>query len=148
MKKSPMSAHVTLWVNRLLFALMIILAFLMPLILDFYGARWSMPDVNRWVVCIAYYVCLLLILPALWNIERLLKAVLGGDVFISANVNRLRRIRWLSAGVGVICFPVGYYFTPLYFLSVIMLFLAFAVSVLKDVMAAAVAIREENDLTI
>ena len=42
----------------------------------------------------------------------------------------------------------GMIYPPLIFLAVIMAFLAMAVSVVKNVMAAAVELREENDLTV
>ena len=44
--------------------------------------------------------------------------------------------------------PAAFFYPPLVFMTVIMAFLALAVSVVKNVMAAAVEIREENDLTV
>ena len=84
----------------------------------------------------------------MWNIDRLLQCIRQRKVFTWENVRRIHRIRCCCAGVGLICIPAGHFFTALYFLAVIMLFLAFMISVVKDVLSAAVELREENDLTI
>ena len=63
-------------------------------------------------------------------------------------MRRIRRIRWCCAWVGLVCLAAGILYPPLLFLAVIMAFLALVVSVVKNVMAAAVELREEHDLTI
>ena len=75
-------------------------------------------------------------------------SVLDSLVFTHKNVSYIRRIRWCCAIVSLICFPGAYIYPPLIFLAVIMGFLALVVSVAKNIRAAAVEIREENDLTI
>ena len=50
--------------------------------------------------------------------------------------------------VALICLPAAVFYPPLVFMAVIMAFLALVVNVVGSVMNAAVAIREENDLTI
>ena len=52
------------------------------------------------------------------------------------------------AGVSLVCLPAAVFYLPLIFLAVIMAFLALVISVVKNVMAAAVELREENELTI
>ena len=48
----------------------------------------------------------------------------------------------------MICLPAALIYYPLLFMVIIMGFLALVVCVLCRVMNAAVAIREENDLTV
>lgn len=142
------STRITLWVGRMIGFFLVVLIFTMPLILRWYDRVWTIPKLTRWVIAGGFYLCLPLIFPALWDIDRMLCDILDDQVFTRKNVDRIRRIRWYCAGVGLICVPASPFFTPLYFLAVIMFFLAFIVSVIKNVMAAAVRIREENDLTI
>ena len=87
-------------------------------------------------------------LYALRCIDRLVVNILAGEVFVRDNVSRIRRIRWCCAWVSLVCLPASFFYPPLCFLAVIMAFLALVVSVVKNVMAAAVEIREENDLTV
>ncbi len=145
---NKLSTQITLWVGRLIGVLLIVMIFVLPPILDWYGKYWSAPQLSKWIVAGAYYLCLPGIFTALWNIDRMLCSFLQKEVFTAKNVERIRRIRWCCAAVGVICLPVGHWFTPLYFLAVMMFFLAFILSVVKNVMAAALELREENDLTI
>ena len=63
-------------------------------------------------------------------------------------VRFLRLIRWCCAAVSVICLPAAFFYQPLIFMTTILAFLALAVSVVKNGMAAAVEIREENELTV
>ena len=70
------------------------------------------------------------------------------QVFIRDNVRRIRRIQWCCCAVSLICVPASLAYLPLIFLVIIMAFLSLTVSVVASVMDAAVAIREENDLTI
>jgi hypothetical protein len=80
--------------------------------------------------------------------EKLLQSILSQSVFTAENVKRIRRIRWCCAGVSLICLPAAFIYLPLFFLVIIMGFLSLVVHVVAQVMAAAVALREENDLTI
>jgi hypothetical protein len=76
------------------------------------------------------------------------KSKLAGDVFIPNNVRRISRLRWCCLLVSLICLPATFFYLPLLFMVVIMGFLGLVVSVVANVMAAAVEIREENDMTI
>lgn len=145
---SIQSAKFTLWCNRILAAVMAVLCVTLYDLLIWYRSVRALP----WQVCavifIGFYLCTPAVLYALWCIEKLLRGILKGDVFIHQNVQFLRRIRWCCAIVSLICLIAGFAYPPLLFLAVIMAFLALMVSVVKNVMSAAVEIREENDLTV
>ena len=96
----------------------------------------------------AFYCCAVFVFAALWNMDRLLTAILAEKVFIRKNVTRIRRIQWCCGLVSLICIPATFAYLPLIFMVVIMAFLCLTVCVVTRVMDAAVAIREENDLTI
>ena len=74
--------------------------------------------------------------------------ILSRQVFVEENAALLRRIRVCCAGISLICLPASFFYPPLFFLVLIMAFLSLMVSVVKSVMAAAVELREENDLTV
>ena len=145
---NKISATVTLWVNRLLMVLVAVLCIFLYDLLVWYRSLRQLP----WQVCAAimagYYLCAPAVLLALWSMEKLLDNVLKREVFVLSNVRRIRRVRWCCAWVSLVCLVSGILYPPLLFLAVIMAFLALTVGVVKNVMAAAVELREENDLTI
>ena len=143
-----LSAKCTLWVNRGLLVSMALLCFFLPTLLDFYCGIRALQPFIRDALQIAFYVCFPVVVYALWCIEELVRNILHEKIFVSQNVSFIRRIRWCCAGVSVLCIPAAIMYLPLIFLVLIMGFLALAVSVMVNVMAAAVAIQEENDLTI
>lgn len=147
-KHKNIGARITLWVNRLVALTVGALLFLLPSILEWYREfRW-LSDGEKIVVMVCFYLCAVVIAVALWNVDRLLTAILAGEVFIRKNVRRIRIITVCCGIVGLICIPATIAYMPLIFLAVIMGFLCLMVSVVAGVMDAAVSIREENDLTI
>lgn len=145
---SKVSATFTLWVNRLLAAGVVVLVFAMPALLDWYQGFRPLGLHGAAAVMGGFYLCVPVVLYALWCIDVLVRNILADRVFVEDNVRRLRRIRWCCASVSLICIPAACFYQPLIFMVVIMAFLTLAVSVLKNVMAAAVELREESDLTI
>ncbi len=148
MKDPFLTTRFTQWANRVVAVLLAGLVFFLPAVLNWYRGFRSLTDTEWWAIAIAFYVCVLVIFPALWNMDRLLKNVLQGQVFTTENVTRLRTVRWCCGGVSLICLPAACIYLPLFFLVIIMAFLFLALSVMVQVMKAAVLIREENDLTI
>ena len=148
MNRSTFPARVTLWINRVLALGITVLLFTLPLILDWYTARRVFNQTGCTALTISFYPCALVTYFALWQFDRLLNNVLHARVFVKENVNRLRMIRWCCAAVSLICLPAALFYVPLIFMVVIMGFLCLALTVVVQVMKAAVAIREENDLTI
>lgn len=148
MKPQLFSAKLTLWVNRFIALLLAVMLFLLPRLLDWYCNYRSLTQAERVAILAAFYCCAVVIAVALWNLDGLLRNILMGKVFVPGNVACIRRIQWCCCGVSLICLPAAVVYLPLIFLVVIMAFLCLVVSVVAQVMKAAVAIREENDLTI
>ncbi len=145
---SQKSAKISVWCSRSLAAVILLLCFFMYDLLVWYSRLRQLNWQVGAAILIGFYLCVPAVLYALWCIEGLLKNILRQQVFVSANVGALRRIRRCCAYVSFICLVSGIPYPPLLFLAVIMAFLALMVSVVKNVMAAAVELREENDLTI
>lgn len=142
------SPRVTLWVNRAIAVLVAALLPGMPFLLFWYCHIRTLTQAEYWAIMIAFYLCALITLLALWKVERLLRNVLSGEVFVRKNIRHIRTIQWCCGLISLICLPAAFFYLPLCFMVVIMGFLCLIVSVVARVLDAAVSIREENDLTI
>ena len=139
----------TLFFNRFLAVIMVALIFGMPAFLDWYvNLRPAMRETAQQALVWGFYCCAPAVFFALWELDRLLRAILGRQVFVWRNVRSISRVRWCCLAVSLICLPAACFYTPIIFMSIIMFFLTLILSVLANVMAAAVEIREENDLTV
>ena len=143
-----LSARITLWCNRTVALAVLVLIFFFPRLLEWYQGLRPLGLHGAAAVFFGFYLCVPVVLYALWCIDRLVSNVLAEKIFIQANVRYIRRIRWCCAGVSLICLPAAFFYQPLIFMVVIMAFLALVVSVVKNVIAAAVALQEESNLTI
>jgi len=84
----------------------------------------------------------------LYSLLRLLRRIEAEQVFITENVERLRRISWSCfAGAGISFVSVFYYF-PWVFVAVAAAFMGLIVRVVKNVVAQAVALQNEVDYTV
>ena len=146
MKQIP--PRVVLWVNRLIFVLLVALLPALPFLLNWYCQFRTLSTAEYLAILIAFYVCAVIAGVALWKLEQLLKNIIAGNVFIRKNVRHIRCIQWCCGFVSLVCIPAAVFYLPLIFMVVIMGFLFLVVGVVTKVMDAAVAIREENDLTI
>ncbi len=142
------SAALTLWANRLLMLTVLLLAFAMPRLLRWYNGFRPLEDNTNLALLIAFYLCVPIALYALYNLEKLLRNILAGEVFIRPNVHIIRRVCGCCMLVCCICLPAACYYLPLIFFCIVMAFLCPVVNVVRYVFDAAVTIREENDLTI
>ncbi len=148
METKSRAPALTLWSNRLLMAVIVVLAFAMPGLLRWYNEIRILDDRQNLALLIAFYLCVPIALFALVNLDRLLGNILRGDVFIRYNVCLIRRVCYCCMAVSLICLPAARFYPPLIFFSIVMLFLCPVVGVVRAVFSAAVSIREENDLTI
>ena len=146
MKQIP--PRVVLWVNRLIFVLLVALLPALPFLLNWYCQFRTLSTAEYLAILIAFYVCAVIAGVALWKLEQLLRNILAERVFIRKNVRHIRCIQWCCGLVSLVCIPAAVFYLPLVFMVVIMGFLFLVVGVVTKVMDAAVAIREENDLTI
>jgi hypothetical protein len=145
---SQLSAKCTLWCTRFLGLLVLVLIFTFPGILDWYQSFRPLGLHGAAAVYFGFYLCVPVVFFALWCMDRLVRNIQKKEVFVTANVRYIRRIRWCCAGISLICLPAACFYQPLWLMVVIMGFLALVVSLVKNIMAAAVELREENDLTI
>ncbi len=148
MSRNTSVSLITLWVNRLVCLLVVAMLPTFPIFLKWYVGFRPLTEVSQSVLTIAFYICAVITLLALWNVDKLLRCILNEEVFTEKNVSTIRTIRWCCAIISLVCLPAVFFYLPLIFMVLIMAFLALVITVLVRVMSAAVEIREENDLTI
>ena len=141
-------SRVTLWVTRIIFVVLVGLLPAMPFILRWYRDFRTLHPTAHIAIMAAFYVCAVFTGFALLKLEKLLRNILAGRIFTRENVRSIRLIAWCCGLVSLICIPAAVFYLPLIFMVIIMAFLCLVVSVLTQIMAAAVSLREENDLTI
>lgn len=84
----------------------------------------------------------------LYSLLLLLRRIEDGQVFIAENVERLRRISWCCFFGAGIAFVSVFYYYPWIFVMVAAAFMGLIVRVVKNVVAQAVALKDESDYTI
>lgn len=148
MKSAFNLTRLTLWITRLVALVIAVFLFVLPPLLNWYCTLRNISLVPKTMIAAAFYVSVIPISLALWQFDNILRNLLKGKVFLKENVRRIRIIQWCCFAVSLICLPAALFYYPLIFLVVIMGFLSLVVAVVCRVMDEAVAIREENDLTI
>lgn len=149
MKHYEKTTRVTLYATRAVAVVVAVLVLCFPVLVERYHQNFRpLASAERIAIIAGFYASSVAILPALWNIDRLMGNILRARLFIIENVNHIRAVRWCCVTVSLICLLAAFGFPSLLFLSVIMAFLSMVVNVVCQVMKAAVAMREESDLTI
>ena len=148
MFRKQFATRLTLWMNRCLLVLLAVLTLSMPAILDWYSRVRPLVESASTAIQAAFYLCVFPVALALWQLDRVLRNILKDLVFVHENVACLRTLRWCCLWVCLTCLPTMYFYLPLIFMAVIMGFLSMVINVVCQVMKAAVALREENDLTV
>lgn len=84
----------------------------------------------------------------LYNLLFLLRSIEVGQLFISENVERLRRISWCCFFGAGIAFASLFYYFPWFFVVVAAAFMGLIVRVVKNLVAQATALKNEVDYII
>ena len=82
MKEKPNSTHITLWANRAIAVILIVLLFTLPTLLDWYCRIRNLSAGAHAAIAVAFYICAGIVLYALWQMEQLLKNLLKKQVFL------------------------------------------------------------------
>ncbi len=143
------SARVTRYCTRAAGVLLLALLCCFPYLVEQYHLHLRyLLERERIAIIAGFYGCAIAVVPALWNMDRLLGNILQAQLFTDENVGHIRTVRWCCLAVCGICFAAGFGFRALFFLSAMMGFLFLVVTVIGQLWKAAVALREENDLTV
>ena len=102
----------------------------------------------RITLVVILYACSVLGWFILWKMLRLIRNIRKGIVFTEQNVSILRAVSLLCLGVGILTFAGGFFYQPLFFVTLAAIFLTLVVRVVKNVMHKAVEMKDELDLTV
>lgn len=99
-------------------------------------------------VLVLFYLIFLPVLLALYGLERLLRNIQQGQVFIRANIAQLRLVSWACFFAAVFLLVGGCLWPVLVLAAGGIGFLGLFVRVIKNMLTEAVLLKEENDFTI
>ena len=149
MKHYVFSATVTRWASRAVAVLIAFFLIFFPRMVESYHRNFRpLYDSERYALLGAFYLSAVAVEIAMYHMDRLLSNILRAELFTAENVSHIRYVRWCCFAVSVICLFAFFGFPSMIFISTIMAFLALVVTVVGQVMKAAVELREENDLTV
>lgn len=100
------------------------------------------------LVLMTAYTSAIFIAIALYYLYQLLKNINKEQVFLKSNVRYLRCLSWCCFAVSIIYFLSGFYYSTLWVLTAMALFMSLILRVVKNVFAQAEEIKRENDYTI
>ena len=138
----------TLAVTCVAMVMIVLAAVCLPWILKLNSMVRVLLPREKIAILAGYYCCLPVLVLSLGKVWQLLKNIEGNSVFTDVNIRLLAGIRNGCVGVFGICLVAGCFFLPLLLVAAVLGFLGLMIQVLKQVMAQAVALREENDLTV
>lgn len=147
MKNNP-STITSLITAFFLSAVLLLLAFTAPMLTKMFIAYFNRPAAIFKPVIITFYTILPLAAGVLFSLIKLLLNIVNDNVFITENVKLLRVISILLAVATLIFAVSGYFYMPFYLLAAFAAFMVIIVRVVKNCFAAAVVLKEENDMTI
>ena len=155
MKKTRVSAGISLAICIASAALLLVWLFTFPSFFRWFYFDYHMLDqtalsaqkaVQTVVRC--FYFSAPFAAAALGMLISLLVNILRGRVFIAPNVAFLRWVSWCCWAVFIPCFVFGLRYLPLMIIAFAMGVVGTLLRVVKNIMQAAVALQEENSLTV
>ncbi len=149
MIKSKWSAIITAILCLMIFVALIVMIAVMPSIADwYYNTLRKGAAGDGKPLLYAFYCCVPAAFLAIYHIIRLMLNIQKGQVFELRNVTHLRFLSWCCAYVAVVTFVAGIFYLPLFIISFAAVFVCLCIRVLRLVLAEAVEIKNENELTI
>lgn len=146
MYTSEKSTKLTLIVTYIFYALLVWM-----MIACYPIAQWVIGPGQRastLAAVIAFYSCCPAAWIALLGITKILKNVLRDEVFTRETVKILRVLSWCCAFVALVSFITFFFYKLFIVFSLGAALMMLILRVLKNVMAKAVEIKEENELTV
>ena len=124
------------------------LAAAMPWLVRWYAEYRHVRESGRIAILAAFYGCLPFALAALICLLRLLRNIRDERVFQPANSRLMAVVSWCCAAVALVTLACCRWYPPLGFITVSMAFIFLIVRVVRNCFIAAIALKEENDLTV
>jgi ABC-type multidrug transport system fused ATPase/permease subunit len=151
MWNSKRSVILSIVCTRVVIALAVVVAILLPFLIDagfFSDSVFRIQDVVVAKLMPVYYAVCVPGLIALFNANALLVAIRSGKVFVMDNVKYLRAISWCCFTAAAV-FAVGARGSlALLLIAAVAAFAGLIIRVIKNVLESGVEIKDENDYTI
>lgn len=149
------SINLSIVISLLFFAACVAGAFIMPTLTnmlidtpDNIGNRGEITETERLLVHIAAYLILAVFMFADVLMFTLLQRVKNGLVFTEKTVSLIRGVSWCCFAVCLLFAFLGIYFQLSFIVAFLGVFLGVCLRVIKNVIAEATEIKNENDLTV
>ncbi|MCL2120733.1 MAG: DUF2975 domain-containing protein [Clostridiales bacterium] len=120
----------------------------LPWLLRWYAGYAGRGAMDLMPVMLSLWACAIPAFIALLHLGRMLKHIAEGRVFINENVKALRVISWCCFIVALVFSVFFFYYVLGLILAILAAFAGLILRVVKNVFEQAVAIKEENDLTV
>ena len=141
----------SLLLSRTLTIVVLVLAaamlFCIPIITEWYDAVSGQEPIHV-VLNIALYLSDIIGIAAVWMLYRMLRNLAREQVFVEDNVRSFRVISWCCFAVAAIWLVLTYWRLLAFFVAFVAAFAGLILRVMKNLLAMAVDLREENDYTI
>lgn len=143
--RSIMLSRVMVW---FFMALLAAVTILLPMLLRWYMAYTGKPGAEYSALMYTLWACVPAALAALICLERLLRNISAGQVFIDGNTRLIRAVSWCCFAVSAVMLCFCFYNVLGLLIAVAAAFMGLILRVVKNVIAKAIEIKAENDLTI
>ena len=120
----------------------------LPWLLRWYSAYSGNQALLHPPVLAVLWACAIPACIALIQLGRLLRNIAADRVFTTENIQSLRHISWCCYGVAFLFLFFLFYYILGLLIAIIAAFMGLILRVVKNVFAQALAIKEENDLTV
>ncbi|MBP3330613.1 MAG: DUF2975 domain-containing protein [Clostridia bacterium] len=149
------SINLSIAISVLFFIACIAGLFIMPVLVpmlidtpDNIGNRGDITEIGRVLVMAVSYLILAVFIFADVLMFRLLQRVKNGFVFTEQSVSLIRGVSWCCFAVCLLFAFLGLYFQLSFIVAFLGIFLGVCLRVVKNVIAEATEIKNENDLTV
>ena len=146
MYTSKTSAKLTRVITWIFAVLLLVLMVLADVLLHWFFGFEREQTIK--IILVTFYACCPAAWCALYSIDRLLKNIIRETVFVQKTVSYLRILSWCCAFVALTCFVSGFLYVPFFIFSLGAAFMMLILRVLKNILAAATELKNENELTI
>lgn len=136
--------------TRVVIALLFMLAITLPFAArtGFFDGRYLIQPTFVALVLPVYYAFCVPAIVALFSLDRMLAAIRRGEVFTKANVRLLRIISWACFVAAVVLLVSSVVSIVFAVIALLAAFFGMILRVVKNLFAAAVELKAENDFTI
>lgn len=121
--------------------------FFIPLVTEWYDAVSGKEPIKP-VLNIIFYICDVFAILAVWELNILLTNISKQELFTDRNVKCVRIISWCCFGVAAVFSVLTFWRLLALMVAFIAAFVGLILRVVKNMLAAATELREENDFTI